>query len=393
MSTIGLRSLFSKRFSASATEGTIYQLMQQSGAGFYSWNGKVYESDIVRACMRPKVKAIGKMVPKHIRYTVNEKGESDLAVNPDPYMRFLLEEPNPHMTFQVFAEKMEAQLILNSNAFALIVRDENGFPTMLLPIVAFTAQAKMVNGVLYLEFGLQNGKKLTAAYCDIIHLRADFCQDDIFGDPLAPALTPLMEVVSITDQSVVKAIKNSGIIQWLLKFKTSIRPEELKKQASDFATNYLNIANDSIGVAATDATKTEAERIEPKDYVPNAALQDRTRNRIQALLNTNEKIVTSAYGEDDWTAYFEAEVEPDGKRWSEELTRKLFSRRARGFGNVIFLEASNLQYASMSTKLSLFQLVDRRSMTPNEWRATMNLAPKPGGDELLQRKDTGTVGK
>ena len=37
------------------------QMVQERGNGFYSYNGKMYQSDIVRACIRPKIKAIGKV--------------------------------------------------------------------------------------------------------------------------------------------------------------------------------------------------------------------------------------------------------------------------------------------------------------------------------------------
>ena len=53
--------------------------------------------------------------------------------------------------------------------------------------------------------------------------------------------------------------------------------------------------------------------------------------------------------------------------------------------------ANSLQYASMSTKLQLSQMVDRGAMTPNEWRAVLNMGVIEGGDKAIRRKDTGTV--
>ena len=76
---------------------------------------------------------------------------------------------------------------------------------------------------------------------------------------------------------------------------------------------------------------------------------------------------------------------------SNEFTRKLFTRRERGFGNKIVFEASNLQYASISTKLNLVQMVDRGALTPNEWREALNLHPIEGGDEPIRRLDTAVV--
>ncbi len=370
---------------------TKFQLVTERGNGFYAWNGKIYQSDIVRAAIRPKVKPVGKLVAKHIRQTVQKDGTRKLEVNPEPYMRFLLEEPNPYMTGQKLQEKLATQLALNNNAFALIIRDDFGYPTEIYPIPAISAEAIYDKQyVLYLKFLLQNGKTYTFPYADIIHLRQDFNSNDIFGDPIAPALAPLMEIVSTADQGIVKAIKNGGIIRWLLKFTAAMRPEDKKREADAFAADFLDIEKSGTGVAAVDA-KADAQQIDPKDYVPNAAQMDRTVRRIYALLNTNQKIVQSEYDENGWNAYYEAEIEPVVIELSNEYSRKLFTRRERGFGNRIIFEAANLATASMQTKLALSQMVDRGALTPNEWRTVFNLAPVPGGDDPVRRLDTAPV--
>ena len=61
--------------------------------------------------MRPKVKAIGKLVAKHVRQTIQKDGSRKLEVNPEPYIRFLLEEPNPYMTGQKLQEKLGATAV------------------------------------------------------------------------------------------------------------------------------------------------------------------------------------------------------------------------------------------------------------------------------------------
>ena len=364
-----------------------FQMMTDRGNGFYMWDGKLFHSDIIRACIRPKAKAVGKLVGKHIRETITADGKT-LTINPDAYIRFLLEEPNPFMTGQVMQEKLETQLCLNNNAFAVIVRDDRGYPMEIYPVPAAQVDAIYDAGMnLYLKFYFPNGRQATFPYTDVIHLRHDVYENDIFGESPAPALSGLMDVINTTDQGIIRAIKNSSIIQWLLKFTNSLRPEDLQKQATDFANNYLSINSASVGVAAVDS-KAEAVRVEPKDYVPNAAQMDRTTKRIYSFFNTNEKIVQSAYDEDEWQAYAESEIEPDQIQLGDEYTRKLFSRRERGHGNQIYFEAANLQYASMQTKLNLVQFVDRGIMTPNEVRAVFNMAPIPGGDTAVRRLDT-----
>lgn len=362
---------------------TRYEMMTDSGNGFYAWNGNVYQSDVVRSAIRPKARAIGKAVGKHIRNSVE-----GLTVNPDAYMRFLLEEPNPYMTGQQLQEKLITHLELNNNAFAYINRDENGYPTEIYPITATSTEAvKDGRGQMFLRFTLSNGKTVTFRYTDVIHLRKDFNSNEIFGDSPAESLAPLMEIINTTDQGIVKAIKNSNIVKWLLKFNQTLRPEDLKKATKQFVDDYLNIESDSVGAAATDA-KMDAIQVDPKDYVPNEKQMDKTIQRVYSFFNVNEKIVQGSYSEDDWISYYESSVEPDIIQLSGEYSRKLFTRRERGHGNKIIFESSNLSFASMQTKLNLVQFVDRGILNPNEVREVLNYAPVEGGEVYIRRLDT-----
>ena len=366
------------------------QLMQEAGTRYMAWHGNLYDADVVRACIRPKAKAVGKLVAKHIRETVDAEGRRSIAVNPAPGIRRLLEEPNPYMTGQVMQEKLATQLCLNNNAFALIVRDDMGLPTGIYPILPQTAEALYASdGTLVMRMQLPNSKVFNFAYTDIIHLRQDYNEDDIFGTPIGNVLTPLLDVITTTDQGIVSAIKNSSVVRWLLKFSNPLRPDSLKQQDKEFADNYLKTSAGT-GVAAVDS-KADAVQIDPKDYVPNAAQMDRTTQRIYALFNTNAQIVDSSRSEDEWNAYFDAEIEPVLRQLGGEYTRKLFTLRERGFGNRIVFEASSWDGASLSTKLDLMQMVDRGALTPNEWRLAFNLAPVPGGDEPIRRLDTAAV--
>ena len=137
--------LFSRLRSSNKMEnaniGTRYEMVIDKGNGFYSWDGKLYKSDLIRSCIRPRAKAVGMAVAKHVRVSINEDGQKDIKINPDVWMRFLLEEPNPIMSGQMLQEKIANQLSLNNNAFILIIRDENGIPCELYPIPAAGVEA------------------------------------------------------------------------------------------------------------------------------------------------------------------------------------------------------------------------------------------------------------
>jgi HK97 family phage portal protein len=384
---LGLVNRFFGRNKNPTLDKPTIQMVTEEISRYYSWNGNLYQSDIIRSCIRPKVKAAGKLVPKHIR-----NGQDGLRINPDPYMRFLLEEPNPYMSGQMLQEKLATQLGLNGNAFALIYRDENGYPFQIYPVPAVGAEAiRSDSGNLFIKFRLRKGVAFTVPYSDVIHLRQDYNEDDMFGDNPFKTLEPLMEIVNTTDQGIVNAIKNSAVIKWILKFKSVLHPKDRDLQVSEFVKNYLSISNEG-GAAASDP-RYDIEQVKPQSYVPNAAQMKETLQRIYSFFNTNEKIIQSKYDEDEWTAYYESELEPLAMQLSNEYSRKLFTRKERGHGNKIIFEASTLQYASMTTKLNLVQMVDRGALTPNEWREVLSLGPIADGDTPIRRLDTAAINK
>ncbi|WEV80565.1 phage portal protein [Bacillus velezensis] len=360
------------------------EMISDSGNGFYSFGGNLYKSDIVRSCIRPFAKATGKMVAKHI---LDNKQNGVFKVNPNVNIRFLLEEPNSLMSGQMLQEKIATHLKLNNNAF-IYMKFNNGILSELWPIPCTSVEAVEDSGNnLFLKFRFTNGNTQTIPYQHIIHLRNDFNGNDIFGDHPKDALLPLMEVITTVDQGIVSAVKNSAVIKWLLKFKSSLRPEDMKQQTKDFTEQYLSIDSDMGGAAAADA-KYDAEQVKDNSYVPDDKQIAGTVKRVQAFFGTNEKIIMSTYSEDEWNSYYEAEIEPFAMQMSNEYTRKLFSRRERGFGNSITFESTTLQYASMSTKLNLVQLVDRGIFCANDVLKIFNMPPIEGGDEYVRRLDT-----
>ena len=365
----------------------VLQMVNLYSDHYLAWNGKLYESDIVMACIRPAVKAVGKLVAKHIR-----TGAKELTVNPMTNIKMVLRYPNPRMTMQQFSEKMAFQLITTGNAFALVEReiDPPHRPIGLYPIECRSAEHICDNGVDMVKFVLNNGRVMLFDYTDIVHLRRDFSSDAFFGTNPAPALTQLMECVGTIDQGIVKAIKNSSIIRWLLKFNTGMRPEDVKKNVTEFVNNYLSVESDSFGAAGVDA-KVDAKQIEPKDYVPNAATTDKLTDRIYSFFGVNKAIVQSSYDENQWNAFYEAQIEPIAIQFGEVLTLRLFTKKEINFGNQIVFEASSLQYASMSTKMNLVAFLDRGIMSPNEIRTILNLPPIPGGDVYVRRLDTAPI--
>ena len=100
-------------------------------------------------------------------------------------------------------------------------------------------------GELFLKFQYRNGKSGTFPYKDIIHLKQDYNENDIFGESPVEAIAPMMDVIGTIDRGIIRAIKNSGVVRWLLNFKTSMRDEDIKSNVEKFVRNYLAVETDT----------------------------------------------------------------------------------------------------------------------------------------------------
>ncbi len=384
---MNIRTFFSRLFTDGEATNKIIKMITSPNNYFNPWNGKIFESDIVRAAIRPKANAIGKLSAKHI----SGLGEK-IKIDQEAWLKELLLYPNRYMTMQDLLTKMIFQREINHNAFAYVDRDLYGYPSGVYPITPTSIEIIEDSGQVFLKFYLLDGRYMIINYDDIIHLRKDFNNGEFFGETGTKAINSLMEILNTTDQSVINAVKSSAVIRWILKFKSVLKPEDVKIQVDDFVKNYMSIEKGGAGAASSDP-RYELEQVKSDNFVPNAAQMEKTIQRLNSYFGVNDKIVQNKFSEDDWNAYYEAEIEPIAIQLSLAFTKVFFTRRERGFGNKIVFESSSLAYASMSTKLELVTMVDRGAMTPNEWRLVLNLAPINGGDAPIRRLDTAVVGE
>ena len=379
------RSLLQKIFGSKkplAENAKKFELISSSNSTFIPFGKNVFENDIVRAALRPKSNAISKLSAKHIL-----GADTDMKINPSKKIRDMLKRPNPYMSMQDFLTKMTLQREINHNAFAYVKMGPEKIEVY--PIPYSTIELVEAAGEVYCKFRFLLGKYMTVPYRDLIHLRKDFYNNDFFGEQGTKALYNLMEVINTTDQGIINAVKNSAVIKWIMKFKSVLQPKDVELQVKEFTKKYLSIANQ--GGAATSDPRYDLEQVKENSFIPNAAQMKETIQRLYSYFGVNDAIVQNKYTEDEWLSFYESELEPIIIQLSEAFTHTLFTGREKGHGNRIIFEASNLAFASMSTKLALTNLVDRGIMVPNEHRKILNLPPIEGGDKPIRRLDTAVV--
>lgn len=334
---------------------------------FTPYSGQIYANDVARASIRTLAEQTSKA---NARVTSGDKRLETL----------LNVRPNMYMNGKDFLYKVRTLYEINNTVFIYINRDDMGRCISLYPIPQCASEAVDSGGELFIRFYLPNGSQLVAAWADLAVLRKDFNTSDIWGDSNA-AIGTSLDLLTTTNQGMANAIKSTANIRGLLKSsKAMLAPDDAKRMRDQFITDYMAIGNSS-GVAAIDAT-TEYIPLNVQPQIANYKHTEELRLNIYRYFGVNEEAITNQLVGDKADSFYEGAIEPFLIALSLELTYKIYTQRERGYGNAIMYESNRMQFMTIANKLALVQMVDRRAMTPNEWRQVMNLAPIEGGDEL-----------
>lgn len=344
---------------------------------FGSFGPDIYQSSIVRSCIRALAEHTSKANP----VCTNKSIERILSVR-----------PNRYMNGKAMLQKLRTILEVKNTAFLFIERDDTGAVISFYPIPYAEFSPVEYAGGLFIEFTFLGmaANTLVIPWEDLAVVRKDFLYSDIGGESNAPLL-PTLEVIQTMDDGLKNAVKSTSNLRGILKStKAMLSPDDLKKQKDNFVRDYVNLENAS-GIASLDATQEFKEiNINPK----TASADDLKsyKDFVYEYFGMSESIVKSDYDETKYDAFYESRIEPFLVDLSLELTGKIFTPREISFGNAVTFESNRLQYASAKTKISMVQLVDRGLMTPNEYRQLFNMAPYEGGDEFVLRLDTAKTG-
>lgn len=345
---------------------------------FIPFGKDMYKSELVRSCIRALATHTSKANP----VCTDEKLE-----------RMLRLQPNIYMNGVEFLYKVRTMYELTNTVFILIIREDplNGTRPLGFYPVPYTSFKALQgpSGELYIQFELPNAQQLIAAWADLVVLRKDYNSSDIAGDDNSPILNTL-DLIEVSNQGISNAIKSTANLHGIIKStKSMLSPKDIKEIKDQFVSDYLDVSNAG-GIGAIDSTM-EFTPVEMKPTTANWAHMKEFRENCFRYFGVNDEIIMSKQTSNQMQAFYESAIEPFLIDLSLSMTAKVFSEREIGHGNRIQYESNTIQFMSTSEKLSLVNMVDRGALTPNEWRAVLNLPPVEGGDTPVRRLDTAPV--
>ena len=343
---------------------------------FSNFQGDIYESDLVRSCIRPLANLTSKA-----KATSNRKD-----------IERVLQNPNQWMTTSGFLYKVRVHYETRNTAFIVVMRDENekvvGFYPM--PYQTYEVlQQEIANEIfIFVKFTTAKGEYIFP-WEDLVVIQKDYNQNDVAGDSNL-AIINTLNMIETSNQSITNAVKSTANLRGILKTtKSMLKAEDKLAEKERFMEDYLSLEN-SGGVAVLDNTM-EFQPVNLSPAITNWAQMKEFRENVFRYFGVNDDILMGNATPEKMQVFYEMQIEPFLIKLSQAMTAKTFTDREIGFGNEISFVTSQIQFMSMRDKLALKDYIDRGAMTPNTWCDIVGLPHVEGGDEPIRRLDTAPI--
>lgn len=340
---------------------------------FHSWQGSIYESELVRASINAVATHVSKL-------KVEIHGSAKRALQTK-----LRKGPNEWQTWGQWLYRTATILMVHNTAFIVPVFDRFGEPSGVYTVLPDKCEVIDYKGTPYLRYEFKSGE--TAAieleYCGILN-RFQY-RSDLFGENNR-AMIPTMDLIKIQNQGIEESVKNAASYRFSARLTNFTNGEDLAKERKRFTKENFSSESDGGGMLLFPNTYTDIKQLDSKPFVVDAAQMKQIKDNVFFYFGVNEDVLENKAIGDSWNAFYEGAIEPFAIQLSDVLTKMIFTFREQGEGNLVMATSNRLQYMSNADKLNVSaQLLDRGMLTLNEAREIWNLPPIDGGDVRIIR--------
>jgi len=334
---------------------------------FTNHNGSIYESMLVRSAIEAKARHISKL-------KIELQGEAQ--PNLKAKMRHA---PNDWQTYPQFLARCSTILDCTNNLFIVPVQDQYLQTIGFFPVLP--ERVKLIEdnkGKLWLRYTFRNSLSGIVEFDRCAYLNKHQYKSDFFGEN-NHALDSTMDLISIQDQGIKEAVKNSSRYTFFARLSNFTSPEDIAEERKRFTRE--NLSGENSGMLLFPNTYNDVHQITTTPYTADDAQMTLIKNNVFDYFGVNEDIIQGKATSDQLDAFFNSAIEPFAIALSEALSRAIYTERERSFGNHVYVNSNRLQYMSQTAKVTVAkELGDRGILTINEIRELFNYAPLPNGD-------------
>lgn len=364
--------IFGNRPKARGIE-TTFKMLNGYSPRFTTWNGELYENELIRAAIHARATHISKL-----------KVETQGAARPGLQNK-LRHGPNQFQTWSQFMYRLSTLLDIYNTAFIIPIYDQYGEPSGVFAPLPEKCEVVQYGKVPYLRYEFKNHEK-AAVEMDFCGIMTKFQhKSDFFGES-NHALFPTMDLIHIQNQGIEEGVKSAASYRFMAKVNNFTKAEDLAKERKRFTEENFAREAQGGGLLLFPNTYSDIKQVEVKPWVVDADQMKQIKDNVFEYFGMNEDVLTNKAFGDSWSAFYEGAIEPFAIQFSEVMTKMLFTFREQSQGNLVMATANRLQYMSNTDKLNVSaQLLDRGILSINDVRDIWNLPPVEGGDSRIIR--------
>lgn len=344
-----------------------FRLLNGYSPVFTTWDGQLYESELVRSAIDARSRHISKL---EIRI--------DGAAKPKLQTK-LAKKPNDLQTWPQFLYRLNTILDMKNTAFIMPVYDRYMEQVGITSV--YTARWELIqtrDGTPWLRLYFDDGRVMAEELSNVGIMTKFQYKSDLFGETNI-ALDDTMQLIDVQKQGIEEAVKSSASFRFMAQSNNFVAPEDMKKERERFAS-YAIKGNDSQFLLFPN-TYTNIQQIQSKPFTVDAEQQKLIQTNVFNYYGVNEKVLQNSALGDDLDAFFNGAIEPFSIQLSEVMTSMLFTQMEQAHGSAVYATANRLQYMPVAQKIAMAQqLGDRGMILIDEARALFNYPPLPDGN-------------
>lgn len=344
----------------------IFKMLEGYTPAWTTWQGSVYEADMIRASLDAWGRHTAKLKP-------NMKGSAQQELQNRLKVR-----PNRFQEWSKFLYQLATVLGARNNVFLVKTRAEDDTPTGVINIIPQTWELVEFRDEPWIRFTLSNNKRRAERLAEVGILTRHQYKNELFGESNKP-LNPVLDLISMQRQGITEGIKNGNSYRFYAKSDNWASDEDISEEMQRFNKFTFGNKKTAGGVLIFPNTYEDIHEMKPGGYTVDKEQQEHIRTNVFDYFAVNENIIQNKAIGDEWLAFYEGLIEWIAIQLSQVMSGMLFTDRERiGYNNEIFFTSNRLQYMSNKDKLEAIKTnADRGLMTRNELREIENLAPLP----------------
>ncbi|NVO13887.1 MAG: phage portal protein [Rhodoplanes sp.] len=323
----------------------------------------------------------------------NDDGSSDEETSHP--LADLLHEPNDWQNGLEFREQMQIGLVLRGNAYAVILYDGRGRPTMLVPVNPdWVSLWQAPGGDLFYRVTPQGlhmmavlqGQPFLIPASDMLHLRG-FSSNGLVGASRIALARESIGLALAQEQQAARFIANAARPSGMLTTDQKLTPEAAQRLAADFKAASVGLQNTGkvivgeqglkyapLSPAASDleflaSRKFQIEEIARIFRIPLHMLANLERSTNNNIMQQSQEYVNYTL-----TGYT--------NRWCAKLSSHFGLRKA---GLFVEFDFNELTKADLTTRINNWRTQIMSMMaTPDEARIDLGFKPKGKQADTLQ---------